>query len=86
MRAPFTLTAQIRGMASAEQVFAADLVGAGNAFRVFDRSVGGKWIGGENQFQYRFTDGAQPVPEPATLLLFASGAAIMASRSRRRRG
>jgi hypothetical protein len=83
MRAPFTFNGQIRGVADGQQVFAADFIGAGTAFRVFDRSGGGRWVGGENQFQYRFADSSQPVPEPSTLLLFGTGAAIAAARRRR---
>jgi hypothetical protein len=84
MRTPFTFSGQIRGMAGGQQAFTADLVGAGTAFRGFDPADAGRWIGGENQFQYRFTD-PEPVPEPATLLLFGSGAAIAAAMKRRRR-
>jgi hypothetical protein len=68
MRAPFTFNGQIRGMAGVQEVFAAEFVGAGTAVRVFDRTDGGRWVGGQNQFQYRFADSSQPVPEPATLL------------------
>ena len=65
-------------------MFASDLVGTGTAFRGFDSAQGGSWVGGENQFQYRFTD-PEPVPEPTTLLLFGSGAVIAAAMKRRRR-
>jgi hypothetical protein len=84
MRSPFTFAGQIRGVAGGQSAFAADFVGAGTAFRVFDRADGGKWVGGENQFQYRFAD-PEPVPEPATLLLFGSGSALAAAIKRRRR-
>lgn len=85
MRAPFTFNGQIRGVAGGQQVFAANFLGTGTAFRVFDPTDSGKWIGGENQFQYRFADPSQPVPEPATMLLFGTGAAIAAARHRARR-
>jgi len=84
MRASFTFNGQIRGIAAGQQAFATDITGSGTAFRVFDRAQGGNWLGGENQFQYRFTDSA-PVPEPATLLLFGSGGAITAIIRRRAR-
>lgn len=84
MRTPFTFSGQIRGIAGGQQVFASDLVGAGTAFRAFDSTQAGSWVGGENQFQYRFTDPA-PVPEPTTLVLFGSGAVIAAAMKRRRR-
>jgi hypothetical protein len=84
MRAPFTFNGQIRGLAGGQQVFAVDLVGAGRASRVFDPNEDGRWIGGENQFQYRFADAADPVPEPATLLLFGGGAMVAGAIRRRR--
>lgn len=84
MRTPFTFNGQIRGITGGQQVFAADFVGTGTALRVFDPNEDGRWVGGENQFQYRFADPSEPVPEPATLLLFGAGAAVAAARKRRR--
>ncbi len=84
MRAPFTFNGEIRGVAVGQEVFAAEFLGTGMAFRVFDPIDGGKWVGGENQFQYRLADSSQPVPEPATLLLCGTGAAIAAAKGCRR--
>jgi hypothetical protein len=84
MRAPFTFNGRIRGVAGGQEVFAEDFLGAGTAFRVFDPTSAGKWVGGENQFQYRFADSSQPVPEPTTLLLVGTGAAIAAARRPRK--
>ena len=85
MRTPFTFNGSIRGIANGREVFADAFAGAGTASRVFDPNEDGRWIGGENQFQYRFADPADPVPEPATLLLVGSGAAIAGVMRRRRR-
>ena len=85
MRTPFTFNGQIRGIGGGQQAFAADFVGAGTAFRVFDPTDAGRWVGGENQLQYRFADPSPPVPEPATLLSLGTGCVIAAAMRRRRK-
>jgi hypothetical protein len=86
MGAPFTFNGRIRGVAGGQPAFVVDLVGAGTAFRVFDPDQDRRWVGGENQLQYRFANPSAPVPEPATLLLFGTGAAVAAALRRRRNG
>jgi hypothetical protein len=87
MQTPFTFNGRIRGVAEGLEVFANNFVGAGTASRGFDPNEDGRWIGGEEQFRYRFADpiDPDPVPEPATLLLVGSGAAVAGAMRRRRR-
>jgi hypothetical protein len=83
---PFTLTGTVLGFdaaAATTPLFAVDVFGTGVTTLLLQRlendSSGGYWFLGVD---YQITD---PVPEPATLLLFGSGAAAVALRARRRR-
>lgn len=82
MRTTFTFNGRIRGINDGREAFAGDFVGSGTAFRVFDPNEDGTWVAGENQYQFRFADPSEPVPEPTTLLLFATGAAVAGARRR----
>jgi hypothetical protein len=87
LQTPFSFNAVIRGMVGGEQAFMLSLVGGGRALRFFDfDSESGLYWAGENQPQFFFDDtpGEAPVPEPGTLLLFATGTAIAGTIKRRR--
>jgi hypothetical protein len=78
VRGPFTFTGLFNGFLDGQQVFSRTTTGQGHASLRF-------LAGGANQgVSLTFTDDAAPVPEPATLVLFATGAAGIAVRRRRR--
>jgi PEP-CTERM motif len=85
LRTPFAFNGRLRGVDGGQQLFAADFVGGGTARRFFDPNENTRsYTAGENQQVFLFEDPADPVPEPATLLLFSTGAAIAGAIRRRR--
>jgi len=91
---PFTFRGTVTGFASSQfddPVFTTALVGSGTARARFNTFVSdGTTLfsatdlpGADFQLEYVFS-GASPTPEPATLLLIASGALVLETRRRRR--
>jgi hypothetical protein len=91
---PFTFRGTVTGFASsafADPVFTTALAGSGTARArfntfVFDRTTlfsATDLPGADFQLEYVFS-GVSPTPEPATLLLMASGALVLEARRRRR--
>jgi hypothetical protein len=81
LSSPFTFTAQFAAVADGTSLFSLDLFGNGQATIGLDRLSNGQYM--FSSMEYRF-DSADPVPEPATLLLVGAGIAGLASRRRSR--
>jgi hypothetical protein len=86
-QSPFSFHGFLRGTTAAgNEVFAADFTGVGHVGRYYDARGDGAYIsGGENQTVYAFDAPVSQTPEPATMLLLATGGVPLALRARRRR-
>lgn len=85
MTTPFTFSGTLRAMDGTELAFAATFVGTGTALRFFDPfDEEGKFGAGENTLVFQFGDAATATPEPASLLLVATGIAGLVARRRYR--
>lgn len=84
---PFTFSATLRGFQAGQLAFSADLTGSGFATRFFDLDEPRQlWWAGENRLSFFFVEPAAATPEPASLLLLATGVAGVAARKRLMRG
>lgn len=83
---PFSFQGFVRGTTDGHEVFAASLLGSGDALRFFDRIDGHTFGAGENHQVFLFDSASDqaPVPEPGTMLLLGTGGAWLAARGRRR--
>lgn len=83
---PFTMSGSISVSAfingSFQGVFSSDLVGSGTAFLTFNGTQDGYVL---QSYRYVFAADPSAVPEPATMILLATGLAGVAARARRRR-
>jgi PEP-CTERM motif-containing protein len=82
LTSPFVLTGNIAAFQNSSAtvpLFEVDVTGSGLARLVLERNASG-------EYQFRAVDYTiqDPVPEPATLLLFGSGVTVLAIRRRRR--
>jgi hypothetical protein len=79
----FTMTGMLLGYATAARtgtpLFALDLTGGGTAMWGPLRNIGDQYILNTGGLTFNFEDQA-PVPEPASMLLFGTGAALAALR------
>ena len=85
LRVPFTFTADVTGfavedVALAVPLFNAALIGQGTVTLEFLNGIGGRFF--EPYVTYSFS-AADPIPEPGTWLLLATGAAVSARRWRK---
>jgi hypothetical protein len=83
LRVPFVFTANVTGfaaddLAAAAPLFNASLVGQGTATLEFLEGIGGSYF--EPYVTYTFSATPDPIPEPGTLLLLATGVAVSARR------
>jgi hypothetical protein len=83
MTTPFTFNGTLRAMDGAQLAFGGTFVGTGTALRFFDPfDEAGKFGAGENTLVFEFGDSATATPEPASLLLVATGIAGFVARRR----
>ena len=85
LQVPFVFTADVTGfaaddLAAAAPLFNASLVGQGTATLEFLDAIGGSYF--EPYVTYTFSATPDPIPEPGTLLLLATGVAASARRWR----
>jgi hypothetical protein len=84
-RTPFTFSLALRGFQAGQLAFSADLIGSGTATRFFDLDEpAGLWWAGENRLSFLIVEPAAATPEPASLLLLATGITGLAARKWRR--
>jgi hypothetical protein len=82
--APFSFTASMRGFDGDREVFTADIIGAGVVLESFDILDNGQFRLDDSRITFDFTGGQPaPIPEPASMLLLASGLAAVIARTRR---
>jgi hypothetical protein len=89
---PFTMTGTVsgfeRGAAEAMPLFTASVFGSGTTtvadLRRFEQDGGPVYMAAQSGVQSIAFSDQTPVPEPGTVLLFASGAAALAARRKRR--
>jgi hypothetical protein len=83
LKTPFTFTGTLRGFDGDELAFSAALRGIGFTSRFWDNNADGRFFAGENRLSYFFTDAAaSSTPEPASILLLATGLAGVVARRR----
>jgi PEP-CTERM motif len=81
LKTPFTFTGTLRGFDGNQLAFSAALTGIGFTFRFWDNNGDGRFFAGENRLSYFFTDAAaSSTPEPASILLLATGLAGVVAR------
>jgi hypothetical protein len=81
--APFSFEAAIRGLQGGQELFAREFFGTGRVTVTYEGSISPGLYGfHDDDIVYQFED-SEPIPEPGTLLLLASGLAGAALRRRR---